>query len=161
MRFLGLLFCFAAIIVAITMGGPLASFFDVASAVLVFGVGLGAVFFGHGGSGLALIFEAAFGVVEREDAVEAHAATCSARRAFLGAGWIGLLIGSVLMLQNMADPSAIGPAVAVAILSLLYGYTTSALIWSPAEQRMAVLLHHPADAAQPSPQDESSSSDQA
>ena len=161
MRFLGLLICLAVMVIAITMGGPLASFIDIQSGLLVIGVGLGAVLFGHGGAGLALIFEAAFGVVERSDAASARAATCTARRSFQGAGWIGLLIGSVLMLQNMADPSAIGPAVAVAILSLLYGYATSALIWSPAEQRMAALLHHPAEAAEPSPQDESSSSDQA
>ena len=36
-------------------------------------------------------------------------------------GMIGTLIGLVNMLQNMDDPSAIGPAMAVALLTTLYG----------------------------------------
>lgn len=42
--------------------------------------------------------------------------------AFAGAfGMIGTLIGLVAMLLNMADPSAIGPAMAVALLTTFYG----------------------------------------
>jgi len=37
------------------------------------------------------------------------------------AGMIGTLIGLVAMLLNMSDPSAIGPAMAVALLTTLYG----------------------------------------
>jgi len=36
-------------------------------------------------------------------------------------GMIGTLVGLVAMLLNMADPSAIGPAMAVALLTTLYG----------------------------------------
>ncbi|MEW6755832.1 MAG: motility protein A [Candidatus Latescibacterota bacterium] len=36
-------------------------------------------------------------------------------------GMIGTLIGLVIMLMNMSDPSAIGPGMAVAILTTLYG----------------------------------------
>lgn len=36
-------------------------------------------------------------------------------------GMIGTLIGLVQMLQNMSDPSSIGPAMAVALLTTLYG----------------------------------------
>ncbi|MBS3952761.1 MAG: MotA/TolQ/ExbB proton channel family protein [Methylomicrobium sp.] len=36
-------------------------------------------------------------------------------------GMIGTLVGLVQMLANMADPSAIGPAMAVALLTTLYG----------------------------------------
>lgn len=36
-------------------------------------------------------------------------------------GMIGTLIGLVLMLQNMDDPKAIGPSMAVALLTTLYG----------------------------------------
>ena len=36
-------------------------------------------------------------------------------------GMIGTLIGLVNMLQNMSDPTAIGPAMAVALLTTLYG----------------------------------------
>jgi chemotaxis protein MotA len=36
-------------------------------------------------------------------------------------GMIGTLVGLVQMLQNMSDPSAIGPAMAVALLTTFYG----------------------------------------
>ena len=36
-------------------------------------------------------------------------------------GFVGTLIGLVQMLHNMADPASIGPAMAVALLSQLYG----------------------------------------
>lgn len=42
--------------------------------------------------------------------------------SFAGAmGMIGTLIGLVAMLLNMADPSAIGPSMAVALLTTMYG----------------------------------------
>jgi chemotaxis protein MotA len=36
-------------------------------------------------------------------------------------GMLGTLIGLVMMLQNLSDPSAIGPSMAVALLTTLYG----------------------------------------
>ena len=36
-------------------------------------------------------------------------------------GMIGTLVGLVAMLGNMADPKAIGPAMAVALLTTMYG----------------------------------------
>ena len=36
-------------------------------------------------------------------------------------GMIGTLIGLVIMLQNLSDPSAIGPAMAIALLTTFYG----------------------------------------
>ena len=36
-------------------------------------------------------------------------------------GMIGTLVGLVQMLSNMSDPAAIGPAMAVALLTTLYG----------------------------------------
>ena len=47
-------------------------------------------------------------------------------------GMIGTLIGLVQMLQNMSDPTAIGPAMAVALLTMLYGVIGSELIFRPA-----------------------------
>jgi len=36
-------------------------------------------------------------------------------------GMIGTLVGLVAMLANLADPSAVGPAMAVALLTTMYG----------------------------------------
>ena len=46
-------------------------------------------------------------------------------------GMIGTLIGLVLMLGNMSDPKAIGPAMAVALLTTLYGAFFANVVFAP------------------------------
>lgn len=46
-------------------------------------------------------------------------------------GMIGTLIGLVQMLGNMADPKAIGPAMAVALLTTLYGAFLANVLFGP------------------------------
>ena len=46
-------------------------------------------------------------------------------------GMIGTLIGLVAMLANMADPKAIGPAMAVALLTTLYGAFIANILFMP------------------------------
>ncbi len=46
-------------------------------------------------------------------------------------GMIGTLIGLVQMLQNMSDPSSIGPAMAVALLTTFYGAVIANVIATP------------------------------
>ena len=46
-------------------------------------------------------------------------------------GMIGTLVGLVLMLQQMDDPSKIGPAMAVALLTTFYGAVLANLIFNP------------------------------
>jgi chemotaxis protein MotA len=46
-------------------------------------------------------------------------------------GMIGTLIGLVAMLQTLDDPSAIGPAMAVALLTTLYGAVLANVIFIP------------------------------
>ncbi len=58
--------------------------------------------------------------------LKAMASTCPAF------GMIGTLIGLVIMLDNMQDPSAIGPGLAIALITTLYGVIFSRLIFLPA-----------------------------
>ncbi|WP_018124233.1 motility protein A [Desulfovibrio oxyclinae] len=46
-------------------------------------------------------------------------------------GMIGIVIGLVQMLQTMSDPSTIGPAMAVALLTTLYGAILANLVFNP------------------------------
>ena len=39
----------------------------------------------------------------------------------IACGWVGVLIGLVLMLKHLDDPAAIGPAMAICLLTALYG----------------------------------------
>lgn len=51
-------------------------------------------------------------------------------------GMIGTLIGLVQMLSNMSDPKAIGPAMAVALLTTLYGAVLANMIALPIADKL-------------------------
>ncbi|HEY5717667.1 MAG TPA: flagellar motor protein PomA [Motiliproteus sp.] len=52
-------------------------------------------------------------------------------------GMIGTLVGLVQMLSNMDDPKAIGPAMAVALLTTLYGAVIANMIAIPIADKLA------------------------
>ena len=51
-------------------------------------------------------------------------------------GMIGTLVGLVNMLANLSDPSAIGPAMAVAILTTLYGALAANIFAAPIARKL-------------------------
>lgn len=53
-------------------------------------------------------------------------------------GMIGTLVGLVQMLSNMSDPKSIGPAMAVALLTTLYGAMLANMICLPIADKLAV-----------------------
>lgn len=53
-------------------------------------------------------------------------------------GMIGTLIGLVQMLSNMSDPSSIGPAMAVAMLTTLYGAMLANLVAIPIAEKLTM-----------------------
>jgi len=112
---------------AISVHGSLPSFVDLASLLIVCGlVGAGAL--------------VSFPVSELVEALapgRASTPELEARRQVVlhrladlsvSAGVVGTCIGLVLMLQNLDDPTKIGPAMAVALLTLLYGVVLGELV---------------------------------
>lgn len=55
-----------------------------------------------------------------------------------GFGMIGTLIGLVNMLKDMSDPNSIGPAMATALLTTLYGSMLANLVFSPMANKLSV-----------------------
>jgi chemotaxis protein MotA len=55
-------------------------------------------------------------------------------------GMIGTLIGLVQMLSNMEDPKSIGPAMAVALLTTLYGAMLATMIASPLADKLSLRM---------------------
>lgn len=53
-------------------------------------------------------------------------------------GMIGTLIGLVLMLKNLNDPSSLGPNMAVALLTTLYGTLLANLVCLPLASKLAL-----------------------
>jgi chemotaxis protein MotA len=54
-------------------------------------------------------------------------------------GMIGTLVGLVIMLGNMSDPKSIGPAMAIALLTTMYGAIIANVICIPLNQKLAKL----------------------
>ena len=57
-------------------------------------------------------------------------------------GMIGTLIGLVQMLSNMSDPAAIGPAMAVALLTTLYGAIIANAFASPLAEKLILISNY-------------------
>ena len=57
-------------------------------------------------------------------------------------GMIGTLIGLVLMLGNMADPKSIGPAMAIALLTTLYGSLLANIVFQPMLTKLEYFTEH-------------------
>ena len=53
-------------------------------------------------------------------------------------GMIGTLLGLIIMLQNMDDPSQIGPGMAVAIITTLYGALLCNLVFKPTANKLKI-----------------------
>jgi chemotaxis protein MotA len=53
-------------------------------------------------------------------------------------GMIGTLIGLVQMLSSMDDPSSIGPSMAVALLTTLYGAVAANLVFLPLAEKLSL-----------------------
>lgn len=60
--------------------------------------------------------------------------------ASMGPAWgmIGTLIGLILMLQDMSDPSSIGPSMAVALITTMYGSVLANWICTPTATKLKV-----------------------
>lgn len=66
----------------------------------------------------------------RSDVLKMMAATSPAF------GMIGTLVGLIIMLGNLNDPSAIGPGMAVALISTLYGILAARILFLPAATKV-------------------------
>ena len=108
---------------AASFNGSLGGFIDMPSVFIVLGVTVGATIWSSPMSdiGLAVARSLSSGPIAKEEAHRAHAVLQHAANAAVAGGTIGTIIGLIQMLQNLDDPSVIGPAMAVALLTLLYG----------------------------------------
>lgn len=57
-------------------------------------------------------------------------------------GMIGTLIGLIIMLGNMDDPSKIGPGMAVALITTLYGAVSANLVFLPCAEKLGYISRH-------------------
>lgn len=82
--------------------------------------------------------EREMGMIQKRNA-EGMDFIASAQEIAPAMGMIGTLVGLVLMLGNMSDPKAIGPAMAIALLTTLYGAIVANVICIPLNQKLSKL----------------------
>jgi chemotaxis protein MotA len=79
-------------------------------------------------------------VKERQETAQRHQRAAQVFSAFgevtPAMGMIGTLVGLVSMLGNMADPKAIGPSMAVALLTTLYGAVLANCVFIPIADKL-------------------------
>jgi len=122
------------IVMALAMETPLV-FVNVPSLVIV----LGLTFFALLASGSKIV--SLLSLLTRKDVLpdELHDASYTvfmAGRYSMSAGVVGVLIGLVLMLGSMDDPAAIGPSMAICLLTALYGVILKYFIYAPILHRI-------------------------
>ena len=108
---------------AILYGSNFLIFIDFPSVVIVVGITVGGTVSSFPGADISQALRAAFGTVDVDEATAARsqAVLDRAADAAVSSGLVGTLIGLVMMLANLDDPTTIGPAMAVALLTLFYG----------------------------------------
>ena len=82
--------------------------------------------------------EREMGMIQKRNA-DGMAFISSAQDIAPAMGMIGTLVGLVLMLGNMSDPKSIGPAMAIALLTTLYGAIIANVICIPLNQKLGKL----------------------
>ncbi len=102
------------------IGSNIEAFVDPPSIIIVVAFGLGALWIAD-----ASIGHMVRGIFSKDPrAVDLDAAASGwqlARTASVVVGFVGLLVGMVIMLKSIDDPAALGPGLAIAHLTVFYG----------------------------------------
>ena len=116
-------------LIALAMEDPLI-FVNIPSVLIVVGLTFGGLLAGGRNIGqfCSVLFDKNASPSQLMDANEtAH----DAGNYAMGSGFVGTLIGAILMLGSIEDPAAIGPSMAIAILTVLYAVTLKYFIFTP------------------------------
>ncbi len=117
----------------ISRDGNVGAYLDIPSAILLIGCVLGMSLMSFSPSEIVKAVGHTFGHPGSRDDLEfsAYFWLCTIRNLYI-VGILGTLVGLVGMLQNLSDPNAIGPSMAIAILTFFYGIILSAMLPIPA-----------------------------
>ena len=137
MRWLGALVSFAAILAGICLGSGSAAFVDIPSILFVILGGGGMVVAAHGVSAVVLVTRTVLSRIAPEEIEDARSVFQTGIRAFTAAGWLGVIIGVVQMLTHLDDPSQVGPATAVALLTAFYCHVFAYMVCMPLERSLS------------------------
>ena len=116
-------------LIALAMETPLA-FVNIPSVLIVFGLTFGGLL--AGGRNVIGFFSAIFDKNASPSQLhDAHETVMDAGNYAIGSGFVGTLVGVVLMLGSLTDPAAVGPSMAVALLTVFYAVLLKYFIFGP------------------------------
>lgn len=142
MRIVGIVLAIAALLIGI--GANLAAMIDAPSLIIVIGGAVGMLLLG--GSRLGLMVSAIASVPDNEEDARAAAKGWKMARIYLlGAGLIGSIIGWVIVLKNLDDPSAIGPGLAISLLTVFWALVIAFVLCLPCQANAEKAFDAPPD----------------
>ena len=118
---------------AIVLGSDLAMFINLPSLLIVLGGGLFVPLSFHSPRAIKSALSAGLSeTASSPEEIKTHVGVLATiRTSVVGSGVLGTLIGLVQMLAHFDDPTQIGPAMAVALLTLVYSVFLSELYVAP------------------------------
>jgi len=132
MRIVGLVILLALLALAM---GDLTLFVDIPSLIFVPGFTIGALIFAR--AGIPNMFGAAFAAEATCDQLKAAARGWGQARTYsVASGFIGTLMGFVIIGQNFDDIGALGPGLALGIMTVFYGLVLGYGICLPMQSRL-------------------------
>ena len=126
------------LIAAMTLSGRLDAFVNMPSIIIVLGSAIAFTLAFHSWGDVTGAFSAGLGRgILAPDQAEKYVTVMSTARLVTGAsGVVGTMIGLIQMLLHLEDPKHIGPALAVAFLTLLYAVILSEFVLAPLMNRI-------------------------
>jgi|APSaa5957512622_1039677.scaffolds.fasta_scaffold49535_3 flagellar motor component MotA len=117
------------------IGSNLPAFIDPPAALIVTICTIGMLLLG--GHSISAMLKSAFsGDATPGELREGAKAWQMARWYVLAAGFMGTLVGGLIMLKNLDDPAAIGPGISIGMLTLVYGVFLGLFIFLPVQSRI-------------------------
>ena len=136
MYFIGLLLAVFILVATMLLGGSPMLFVNAPSVMIVVGCSIALQIATHGGKNSAVFKFSVPDNLSDDERSSRSAAIIDFRTYLVASGWIGFLIGGILMAANLTDLNALGPGLAVALLTVFYGYFLSYFIYYPLQRRL-------------------------
>jgi flagellar motor component MotA len=137
-RFFALLLSVFLVGVSMSLMGGVAIFLNLPSLLLVAGCGVLLTIGAHGAAPFVAAVRAGWDAAETTAHQRARHRQVlrTLRNALCSLGAAGFVMGSVQMLSSLADPTAIGPAMVVSLLTVLYAVVLAELVVAPVLSRL-------------------------
>lgn len=129
-------FVLAIVVLMVGIGTNLSAMLDIPSFLIVFGFTFGALLMSGADIPLMLRGIKASSLSDQE-AGQAARGWKMARIFALAAGGLGTMTGWIIMLANIDDPAALGPGMAISLLTVLYGLLLAFAIALPLQTKLA------------------------